>query len=306
MDLHRKIDYKLIHFVNIFYRGVLSAWINTAENPVVFGGECLYFYKIIPHVKKTARVVELCHLPTWFPYSIGFIDLISCRVFSTLKLKQNVEQLYQDNHLPQSYFDRLYFIENEIDIPHYLETRNELLEVVFIGRGAPQKRVHLVAAIAKRMFESKAPVHFSFVGDVDNIIQISDYPFCNFYGNIRDEERMQQIYRQSDVLILTSASEGLPVVVMQMMAHGKVVLSTAVNAIPDYITHLENGLLITATKEEEIINEGVVLLQMLVDDPLLKTRLGQRSRQLAIEKFNGDLFCRKYRTLMSLPEKPCS
>jgi glycosyltransferase involved in cell wall biosynthesis len=305
MDLHRKIDYKLIHFVNIFYRGVLSAWINKAENPVIFGGECLYFYKIIPHVKKTARVVELCHLPTWFPYSIGFIDLISCRVFSTLKLKQNAEQLYRDNHLPQPYFDRLYFVENEIDIPDYLEIRNERLEVVFIGRGAPQKRVHLVAAIAKRMFESKVAVHFSFVGDVDNIIQISDYPFCSFYGNVRDEERMQQIYRQSDVLILTSASEGLPVVVMQMMAHGKVVLSTAVNAIPDYITHLDNGLLITATIEEEIINEAVALLQMLVDDPLLKTRLGQRSRQLALEKFNGDLFCREYRTLMGLPEKSC-
>lgn len=117
---------------------------------------------------------------------------------------------------------------------------------------------------------------------------------------------MREIYQQSDVLILTSASEGLPVVVMQMMAYGKVVLSTAVNAIPDYIVHMDNGLLIHAVHEKDIVEEGVALLELLVDDPLLKTRLGQRSRQLAIEKFSGKVFCRLYRERMDLPAKGCT
>jgi hypothetical protein len=64
IDLSKKIDNKLYHFINIFYRGVIASWINAAEKPVVFGGETLYFYKIIPHIKKTVKVVELCHLNT--------------------------------------------------------------------------------------------------------------------------------------------------------------------------------------------------------------------------------------------------
>lgn len=164
LDLHKKIDNKLFHFVNIFYRGVLATWINRTENPVVFGGESLYFYKVIPHVKKSARVVELCHLPTWFPYSIGFIDLITCRIFSTSNLKGTVEKLYLKNHLPEIYFKRLFFIENKIDIPPGQEIANDRLEVVFIGRGALQKRVHLTAAIARRLFEKKYRFIFPLSG----------------------------------------------------------------------------------------------------------------------------------------------
>lgn len=298
IDLHKKIDNKLYHFVNFFYRGVIAAWINRAKDPVVFGGECIYFYKIIPHVRKGTPCVELCHLDTWLPFSIGFIDLITWRVFSSINLKQAVEEQYRQNHLPESYFRRLRFIENKIDIPPYEEVQNDKLQVVFIGRGSPQKRVPLTAAIARKMHELNAPAHFSFVGDVDAVINIQDYPYCTFYGNVRDAALMNKIYRGSDVLIMTSAFEGLPLVVMQMMAHAKIVLSTAVNAIPDYVRHLENGLLITATDEAGIVDQGVELLQLLIKEPSLKITLGKRSREIAIEKFSGEVFCNQYRALL--------
>jgi glycosyltransferase involved in cell wall biosynthesis len=109
---------------------------------------------------------------------------------------------------------------------------------------------------------------------------------------------MDKIYRQSDVLILTSAFEGLPMVVMTMMAHGKVVLSTAVNGIPDYIEHMKSGLLIYETKEEEIVNKGVELLKLLLLQPNIKTELGRKSREVAFEKFSRTIFCKQYRKIL--------
>jgi glycosyltransferase involved in cell wall biosynthesis len=109
---------------------------------------------------------------------------------------------------------------------------------------------------------------------------------------------MQSIYRQSDVLILTSAYEGLPLVVMYMMAYGKVILSTAVNGIPDYITHLDNGLLIYSTEEDKIVAEGAELLKQLIANPAMKKKMGLRSRELAEQKFGGELFCREYRSIL--------
>lgn len=294
LDLHKKIDNKLYHFVNIFYRGVLATWINKSDNAVILGGECLYFYKVLPHLKKEVRRIELCHLDTWFPYSIGFIDLISERIFSTIKLKEKVIQQYQSNNIDRELYSRLHFIENKIDIPDYYEVHNKNLEVIFVGRGAPQKRVHLIAAIAKEMHEKNYAAHFSFVGDVSNEIAIDEFSYCRFYGNVRDEELLNSIYANADVLILTSSYEGLPVVVMQMMAYGKVVVSTAVNAIPDYIAHMQNGLLINSTGENEIVKEGISLLAMLIQNPDLKNELGRKSRQIAIEKFDGQLFCKEF------------
>lgn len=297
-DLYPYLDRKFLHFVNFFYRGVIASWINHAKDPVVFGGESLFFYKMIPHINKNIPCIELCHLPTWFPYTIGFIDRINKRIFSTNKLKEDVISLYDKNHIDPLLYKRLYFIDNAVAIPEDKETNNPRLEVVFIGRGAPQKRIHLVAAIARKMHLANDNIHFSFVGDVGNIIDTNEYPYCRFYGNVSDTTHMEKIYRDSDVLILTSAAEGLPIVVMTMMAYGKIVLSTAVNGIPDYITHMKNGLLISETEEDKIVEQGVALLRLLINDPGLKVRLGKSNRQIAMEKFSGDVFCRKYRDIL--------
>jgi glycosyltransferase involved in cell wall biosynthesis len=297
LDLHPQIDHKIFHFVNFFYRGVLATCINRAVNPVVFGGESLFFYKVIPYLNKDVRVLELCHLDTWFPYTIGFIDRINIRIFSTQKLKDSVVALYQKNHISEQLYKRLNFVENAIDIPEYSARSNPQLEVVFIGRGSPQKRVHLAVAIARIMHEKGAPAHFSFVGDVENMISPADFPYCRFYGNVRDEEKLESIYQQSDVLLMTSLNEGLPVVVMKMMAHGKVVLSTAINAIPDYIVHNQNGLLISATDEQAIVEEAVRWLEFLLENPELRSTMGKRSREIAFQKFNRETFCRQYHRL---------
>ncbi|MBS1597635.1 MAG: glycosyltransferase family 4 protein [Bacteroidetes bacterium] len=298
IDLHPYIDKKIFHFINFFFRGVVATWINKSENPVVFGGETIFFYKIIPHIRKNIPCVELCHLDTWLNYTIGFAKRIDKRIFSTIKLKQDVIRQYDTNHMDRSLYERLYFIDNAIDIPILKQVNNEQTEVVFIGRGSPQKRIHLIAAIAKKMHEAGDKIHFSFVGDVEKIINIAEFPYCKFYGNVSDQVLMKDIYARSDILILTSAFEGLPIVVMTMMSYGKTILSTAVNGIPDYISHMENGLLITETEEDKIIDQGVQLLRLFINSPDLKIKFGKRSREIAIERFSRKIFCKHYRELL--------
>jgi L-malate glycosyltransferase len=300
LDLHKYLDNKLFHFINFFFRGLLSVWINKQENARVLGGESIFFYKVIPHLKEHVHCVEVCHLATWLPYSIGFIDRINYRVFSTEKLKEQVEKQYRENNLPPAYFDRLYFIDNAIDIPEYIHVSNKELQVYFIGRGAAQKRVHLVAAIAKTVYDKHLPVKFNFVGDVEKVIDTAGLSFCKFYGNVKEEATMKRIYEEADVLLLTSAFEGLPLVVMQMMAYGKVVISTAVSGIPDYIFHEENGLLIRSTDEHEIIKEGVAHIETLLQNPNTMIKLGKRSREIAIQKFSRETFCKGYHKLLKL------
>src|SRR5258705_7944004 len=104
---------------------------------------------------------------TWLNFSQSFIHYMDHRIFSTQKIKRDAENQYRDNKVPQKFFDRLLFIDNKVDIGPYQEVSNPVLEVVYVGRGAPQKRVHLIAEIARQMQEKNRPVHFSFVGDVE-------------------------------------------------------------------------------------------------------------------------------------------
>ena len=298
IDLHKYIDYKIYHFVNFFFRGVLAAWINKSDQPVIFGGESLFFYKMLPHVRKNAKKIELCHLNTWINYSLAFAKYIDLRIFSTPKIKRDAEDTYRRSHLPPSFFKKLVFIDNKVDIPPFKETANDILQVLYVGRGAPQKRVHLIVEIAKQMHEQGNRIHFSFAGDVENIIPADVRKYATLYGNVKEEKELHKIYMNSDVLILTSAYEGLPIVVMDMMARGKIVISTAVDGIPDYITHLENGLLITEKDESKIIQQGIELLRLLMTKPELKREIGTRSYQYAIKHFGGETFCQSYRKIL--------
>lgn len=299
LDLHRYIDNKLFHFINFFFRGVLAVWINKANKPVVFGGESLFFYKILPHIKAETKIIELCHMNTWINFTQAFIKEIDYRIFSTKKIKRDVEEQYKKNKIGQKYFDRLLFIDNKIEIPPFKEVNNEALEVVYVGRGAPQKRVHLIAEIAKQLYYQNSNIHFSFVGDVTDVVPVDTKTYATLYGNIKDEEKLHKIYMQSDVLILTSAYEGLPIVVMDMMARGKVVLSTAVDGIPDYITHYENGLLIHEKEEDKIVESGVNLLKTLETNSALKKIIGHNSYEYAKKKFNANDFCIFYRGIFT-------
>ena len=299
IDLHLYVDYKWYHFVNLFYRGVIASWINKMENPVVIGGESLFFYKVLPHIKKKARRADICHLNTWFNYTQQFIKDLDVRIFSTAKLKRDAEALYKKNNLPDEYYSRLYFIDNKVNIPPHSQTNNSTLSVIYVGRGAPQKRVHIIAEIAKRFHEMKNDIHFSFIGDVEKVINPSDYPYSTFYGNIKDRNKMEDIYKNADVLLLTSAYEGLPIAVMEMMAHGKVVVSTAVDGIPDYIANGENGFLLeNYIDENRIIEEGIFVLQNLVSNKILLKQVSEKSRQYAEEHFSGKTFCDKYRSVL--------
>jgi glycosyltransferase involved in cell wall biosynthesis len=50
-------------------------------------------------------------------------------------------------------------------------------------------------------------------------------------------------YRYADLVALTSLSEGLPVVLMEAMAHEKLVLAPAITGIPELIEHKRTGFL---------------------------------------------------------------
>jgi len=55
--------------------------------------------------------------------------------------------------------------------------------------------------------------------------------------------RLPALYDTADVVVLTSRSEGIPVVLMEAMARGKIVLAPAINGIPELVRDGETGFL---------------------------------------------------------------
>lgn len=301
LDYRDRIDNKYLYFLNIIYRGMFAAWINGSGTKAVFGGESLYFYKVIPYLKKRVRVVELCHLPTWLNYNQALIPYIDRRIASTPKLRRNIEAQYAANGVPARFQERLDFIDNWVDVPAYDKQINTTLNVLFVGRGAPQKRVHLISRIAGDLLKSGAGVSFTFVGDVTNLVSEYVREHTEIHEFISDPKALAAIYDRADILILTSAYEGLPIVVMDMMVRGKVVLSTAVDGIPDYVTHLQTGLLIDELEnEDEIVRIGKELILRMDADRAALRAIGDNAYEFARERFLRAHFEARYREVLGV------
>lgn len=68
----------------------------------------------------------------------------------------------------------------------------------------------------------------------------------------RDE--MDALYRRADLLVLTSRSEGIPLVLMEAMARGRIVLAPAITGIPELVIPGKTGFLYSPGAIDELVD----------------------------------------------------
>ena len=67
-------------------------------------------------------------------------------------------------------------------------------------------------------------------------------------------EQTDSLYDRADVVVLTSRSEGIPLVLMEAMARGKIVLAPAITGIPELVADRKTGFLFEAGSMEDFID----------------------------------------------------
>ena len=90
------------------------------------------------------------------------------------------------------------------------------------------------------------------------------------------------VLRAADVFCLPSFAEGLPVVLMEAMAAGLPVVSTAVMGIPELVTDDVSGLLVAPGRPDALADA----LRTLAEDPERRRALGQAGRETVLREFD--------------------
>lgn len=89
-------------------------------------------------------------------------------------------------------------------------------------------------------------------------------------------------YDQADAVVLSSFSEGVPVVLMEAMQRGRPVVATWVGGIPELVSHGESGLLV-APGNADALNQA---LHTLLSDHAMADRMGRAAAQIVRNSFN--------------------
>jgi len=106
-------------------------------------------------------------------------------------------------------------------------------------------------------------------------------------------------YQASDVFVLPSRAEGMPIALLEAMACGRPCVATAVGAAPELIEDGVTGLLVPPRAPEEIARA----LHRLLEDADLARRLGAAARRRVESRYDiervADLYVNLYRELLA-------
>jgi glycosyltransferase involved in cell wall biosynthesis len=160
--------------------------------------------------------------------------------------------------------------------------------IVCAGRLAAVKGQHVLIAAMAALVKEGRDVRIRLAGDGPDRLalrqdvekrELADR--VSFEGNV-NQDKLLDLYRESDALVLSSFAEGLPVVLMEAMAMEIPCVTPWVNGIPEIVTHETDGLLVPPGDAQALARA----IGRLMDDAELRRTLGQKARLKILEKFD--------------------
>ena len=164
--------------------------------------------------------------------------------------------------------------------------------VSFVARMHPQKCPFDFLRVVDGM--GGEDYHFVMVGDGPLFADVKRHAAARQYDNLTITgfyKPIEAIYSCTDILLVTSQYEGLPLVVLQALAAGIPVISTPVGAISEAVDHAQTGLMVSRVGAVSELQSSLKVLSSNLKT-YQKNLMGTQDN--LIEKFGIDAMSRQY------------
>ena len=153
-------------------------------------------------------------------------------------------------------------IPNGVELPERVAEEAAQAHVLFAGRLSPEKGIADLVEAAHDL-----PLVVAGDGPLRDLVP-------DALGFVAHHE-LDRLYDDAAVIVLPSYREGLPLAVLEAMAHGRPVVATRVGGIPELVEDGVTGFLV----EPGDCNALRAALQRLLGDPELRRRMGAEARR---------------------------
>lgn len=159
--------------------------------------------------------------------------------------------------------------------------------VLCVGRLSPEKGHLILLEALARVRARGCPAECVLVGDGPmrpvierRVFQLGLEDAVRLVGS-RPADRVREMYRSVNLVVLASFSEGVPVVLMEAMAAGCPVVATQVGGVPELIRDRLTGRLV-APGDAEALAEAV---QWMLEHPVQARQMARRARRAVEGEF---------------------
>ena len=174
-----------------------------------------------------------------------------------------IAEIYKKENLIYPYFSTTH---KEAFI---VEKSNDVFELLFVGRLEGIKRLEDGLLALKILLEQSINIHFNIVGDgvqkqnIEKLIKENNLSkSVTLHGHVSDTLFLEQMYRQSDVFVFPSVSEGTPKVLAEAMSYGAIPIAVKdTGSIRHIISDGKNGFLVDSYSPEQIADKIRLILE---------------------------------------------
>lgn len=173
-------------------------------------------------------------------------------------------------------------------------TRNGCIKLLSVSRLVEKKGIEFGIQAISKLIESYPNVEYVIVGDGPLQKELSDLIDRLKLNRIvkltgwRNQEEIFGFMQESDILIAPSVTgktgdqEGIPVALMEAMAHGLPVVSTLHSGIPELVIDSKTGFLVGERDPEALAKK----IEILITNPDIRCRFGAEGRKKVEADYN--------------------
>ncbi|WP_075618327.1 glycosyltransferase [Paenisporosarcina indica] len=135
------------------------------------------------------------------------------------------------------------------------------IKILFVGRISKEKGINLLIE-AFNIVKEKYDLNLTIIGDGPQITELKELciklnimNLIEFKGKIAYGDTLLKEYREADIFVLPSYSEGLGKVVLEAMANSTNVIASNVGGLPDIVRNNETGLLFKVGQVNDLVEK---------------------------------------------------
>ena len=182
----------------------------------------------------------------------------------------------------------------------------EPLQILSVGRFCEKKGFPYLLQACYRLKQRGRRFVCRIIGfgplqhELEELIRALQLHDCVVLAGKMTQEKLIHEYRRADLFVLPCLvtddgdRDGIPNVLVEAMAMRLPVVSTPVSGIGELVDQMQNGLL-AAEKDSESL---AAAMELLLEDPALRRRLGANGRRKVMEAFSVDRSTAKVRDLL--------
>ncbi len=192
-------------------------------------------------------------------------------------------------------------IYNSVSLPEIYERtkqKKEIVNITFLGLIGERKGIFDLIEVVSRLITDGCNIHLAVGGNGDISRLYKEIDLKGLKNNVTYVgwivgDAKDNLLRNTDIFVLPSYGEGMPMTILEAMSYAIPIISTNVGGVPELVKEGATGYLVEPGNLDQLFQR----MRRLIEDKPSRIFMGQKGRQVIETDFNLNTNVRKIETI---------